>query len=64
MKQLGINSKFKFNHYAKAMTLCGIANRSENIGMKCMRRMIPESFLAETQTQVGLEETEGRWFVL
>lgn len=36
MKQLGINSKFKFNKYAKAITVSGIANRSESTRMECV----------------------------
>lgn len=41
MKGLRINSKFKVNQYAKAMTVHGIANISENRRMKCVRRTIP-----------------------
>lgn len=42
------------------MRVSGIANISESTGRKCAGERCPGSFLAETQTHVGLEGSEGR----
>lgn len=42
------------------MTVSGIANISESMRRKCAGEWCPESFLAETQTHVGLEGSERR----